>query len=114
MGFSGLVSHMGGPTANMYQMKCTRPEVEAKCKRLSCVHPKVCKLLGTDHGPLVDLMRASGEVEGVRKVFVASGVRMDLVQMSSDYMNELAAHHVGGHLKVEPEPTDAEVVKRID
>ena len=56
-GFSGVVSDIGGPTANMYQMKCTRPEVEAKCKRLSCVHPKICKLLGTDHGPLVDLMR---------------------------------------------------------
>ena len=111
--FSGVVSDIGGPTANMYQMRCTKPEVEAKCKRLSCVHPKVCKLLGTDHGPLVDLMRKSREVEGVRKVFVASGVRMDLAQMSSEYMNELAAHHVGGHLKVAPEHTDPEVLKRM-
>ena len=65
--FSGIVSDIGGPTANMYQMRCTRPEVEAKCKRLSCVHPKVCKLLGTDHGPLVDLMRESREVPGRRQ-----------------------------------------------
>ena len=79
--FSGIVSDIGGPTANMYQMRCTRPEVEAKCKRLSCVHPTICKLLGTDHGPLVELMRESREVPGVNKVLVASGVRMDLAQL---------------------------------
>jgi uncharacterized radical SAM protein YgiQ len=112
-GFSGVVSDIGGPTANMYQMRCTRPEVEAKCKRLSCVHPKICKLLGTDHGPLVDLMRAGREVPGVHKVLVASGVRMDLAQRSPEYMAELAAHHVGGHLKVAPEHTDPEVLKRM-
>jgi uncharacterized radical SAM protein YgiQ len=111
--FHGVVSDIGGPTANMYQMRCTRPEVEAKCKRLSCVHPKVCKLLGTDHGPLVDLMRSSREIPGVRKVLVASGVRMDLAQRSSEYMEELAGHHVGGHLKVAPEHTDPEVLKRM-
>jgi uncharacterized radical SAM protein YgiQ len=111
--FSGVVSDIGGPTANMYQMRCTRPEVEAKCKRLSCVHPKVCKLLGTDHGPLVDLMREGREVPGIRKVFVASGIRMDLAQRSPEYMEELAAHHVGGHLKVAPEHTDPDVLKRM-
>ena len=112
-GFSGIVSDIGGPTANMYQMRCTRPEVEAKCKRLSCVHPKVCKLLGTDHGPLVTLMREGRQVEGIRKVHVASGVRMDLAQRSPEYLEELAAHHVGGHLKVAPEHTDPEVLKRM-
>ncbi len=111
--FKGVVSDLGGPTANMYQMRCTRPDVEAKCKRLSCVHPTVCKLLGTDHGPLVQLMKASRQVEGVRKVHVASGVRMDLAQRSPDYLRELAAHHVGGHLKVAPEHTDPEVLKRM-
>jgi len=111
--FSGVVSDIGGPTANMYQMRCTRPEVEAKCKRLSCVHPKVCKLLGTDHGPLVELMKESREVPGIRKVFVASGIRMDLAQRSPEYMEELAAHHVGGHLKVAPEHTDPDVLKRM-
>ncbi len=89
-GFSGVVSDIGGPTANMYEMRCLKPEVEAKCKRLSCVHPKVCKLLGTDHGPLVELMKKSREVEGIEKVFVASGVRMDLAQQSPEYMQELA------------------------
>jgi len=111
--FSGVVSDIGGPTANMYQMRCTRPEVEAICKRLSCVHPKICKLLGTDHGPLVELMRESRAVPGVHKVFVASGVRMDLSQRSPEYMAELAGHHVGGHLKVAPEHTDPEVLKRM-
>jgi uncharacterized radical SAM protein YgiQ len=109
--FSGTVSDIGGPTANMYQMRCTRPEVEVKCKRLSCVHPKVCKLLGTDHGPLVDLMRQSREVPGVDKVFVASGIRMDLAQKSPEYLTELARHHVGGHLKVAPEHTDSNVLR---
>ncbi len=111
--FKGVVSDIGGPTANMYQMRCTKPEVEAKCKRLSCVHPKICKLLGTDHGPLVQLMRESREVEGIRKVFVASGLRMDLAQRDPIYMEELAAHHVGGHLKVAPEHTDPDVLKRM-
>ena len=109
--FSGVVSDIGGPTANMYQMRCTRPEVEAKCKRLSCVHPTICKLLGTDHGPLVELMRESRQVPGIDKVFVASGIRMDLAQKSPEYMEELAKHHVGGHLKVAPEHTDTNVLQ---
>jgi uncharacterized radical SAM protein YgiQ len=109
-GFSGVVSDIGGPTANMYQMRCTRPEVEEKCKRQSCVHPKVCKLLGTDHGPLIDLMRKSRAVKGVRKVFVASGIRMDLAQLDPAYVREIAEHHVGGLLKVAPEHTDQAVL----
>jgi uncharacterized radical SAM protein YgiQ len=108
--FSGVVSDIGGPTANMYEMRCTRPEVEAKCKRLSCVHPTVCKLLGTDHGPLVELLRRARTEPGIRKVLVASGIRMDLAQLSAEYLRELAAHHVGGHLKVAPEHTDAHVL----
>jgi radical SAM superfamily enzyme YgiQ (UPF0313 family) len=94
-------------------MRCTRPEVEARCKRLSCIHPKVCKLLGTDHGPLVELMRASRAVPGVDRVLVASGVRMDLAQRAPEYLEELAAHHVGGHVKVAPEHTDPEVLRRM-
>jgi uncharacterized radical SAM protein YgiQ len=108
--FKGVVSDIGGPTANMYQMRCTRPEVEAKCKRLSCVHPTICKLLGTDHGPLVELMKKARTEPGIRKVLVASGIRMDLAQLDPDYLNELAAHHVGGHLKVAPEHTDPHVL----
>lgn len=106
----GIISDVGGPTANMYQMKCTRPEVEAKCKRLSCVHPTICKLLGTDHGPLIQLMKRARNEPGIRKVLIASGVRMDLAQLSPEYMRELAAHHVGGHLKVAPEHTDPHVL----
>jgi uncharacterized radical SAM protein YgiQ len=109
--FSGVVSDIGGPTANMYEMRCSRPEVEEKCKRLSCVHPTICKLLGTDHGPLVDLMRRARTEPGIRKVLVASGVRMDLAQRSPEYMRELAEHHVGGHLKVAPEHTDSHVLE---
>ncbi len=108
--FKGVISDIGGPTANMYQMRCTRPEVEAKCKRLSCVHPSICKLLGTDHGPLIDLMKRARSEPGVRKVLVASGIRMDIAQLSPDYLKELASHHVGGHLKVAPEHTDPHVL----
>lgn len=108
--FKGVISDIGGATANMYQMRCTRPEVEAKCKRLSCVHPTICKLLGTDHGPLIELMRQVREAPGVRKVSVASGVRMDLAQLSPEYVQALAAHHVGGRLKVAPEHTSPEVL----
>ena len=104
--FKGVVSDLGGPTANMYEMRCVRPEIEAICRRLSCVHPKICPLLGTDHGALIDVMRESREQKGVRKVLIASGVRMDLAQLSPEYMRELTAHHVGGHLKVAPEHTD--------
>jgi uncharacterized radical SAM protein YgiQ len=108
--FSGIISDIGGPTANMYQMRCTRPEVEARCKRLSCVHPSICKLLGTDHGPLVELMRRARTEPGIRKVLVSSGIRMDLAQLSPEYMRELATHHVGGRLKVAPEHTDPTVL----
>ena len=111
--FSGTVSDIGGPTANMYQMRCTKPEVEAVCRRQSCVHPTICKLLGTDHGPLVQLMREGREVDGIKSVLVASGVRMDLAQKSPEYLEELAAHHVGGHLKVAPEHTDPETLSRM-
>ena len=111
--FKGTVSDIGGPTANMYEMKCTRPEVEAVCRRQSCVHPTICKLLGTDHGPLVQLMREAREVPGIKKVLVASGIRMDLARRSPEYMRELVQHHVGGHLKVAPEHTDPEVLMKM-
>jgi uncharacterized radical SAM protein YgiQ len=111
--FSGIISDIGGPTANMYEMRCSRPEVEAKCKRLSCIHPTICKLLGTDHGPLVELMRRARTEPGIRKVLVASGIRMDLAQLSPDYMKELTAHHIGGHLKVAPEHTDPHVLEMM-
>jgi uncharacterized radical SAM protein YgiQ len=111
--FNGQISDLGGPTANMYRMKCTRPEVEKICRRLSCIHPTVCKLLGTDHGPTVDLMRRARQVPGVKKVHIQSGVRMDLAAGEDEYLRELAEHHVGGHLKVAPEHTSAKVLDRM-
>ncbi len=111
--FKGTVSDIGGPTANMYQMKCTRPEVEAACRRQSCVHPKICKLLGVDHKPVIELMRAAREVAGVKKVLVASGIRMDLARQSPEYIRELTQHHVGGHLKVAPEHVDPDVLFKM-
>jgi len=102
-GFKGHISDLGGPTANMYKMRCSRPEAEAVCRRPSCVHPVVCRLLDTSHAPLVELMRKSRTVKGVKKVHVASGIRMDLARGERAYLNELVKHHVGGHLKVAPE-----------
>ena len=109
--FKGVISDIGGPTANMYEMRCSRPEVEAKCRRQSCVHPTICKLLGTDHGPLVKLMKDARETPGIKKVFVASGIRMDLARRSPEYMKDLVRHHVGGHLKVAPEHSDSGVLE---
>jgi len=101
--FKGTISDLGGPTGNMYQMRCTRPEVEAVCKRLSCIHPTICKLLGTSHAPTIELMRGARAIPGVKRVHIASGIRMDLANLDDAYVDELATHHVGGHLKVAPE-----------
>ncbi|MFM8400364.1 MAG: radical SAM protein, partial [Pirellula sp.] len=103
--FKGIVSDIGGPTANMYHMRCTKPEVEAVCRRQSCVHPKICKLLGVDHQPVIELMRQARELPGVKKVLVASGIRMDLARQSPEYIRELTEHHVGGTRGIdEPDP----------
>lgn len=109
----GIVSDIGGPTANMYGMRCSDPATEAKCRRLSCVFPTICRKLGTDHGPLVDLMRKARERPGIRKVHIASGVRMDLAARSPEYLRELAEHHVGGHLKVAPEHVSERVLRQM-
>ena len=109
--FKGTISDIGGPTANMYRMRCTKPEVEKICRRLSCIHPKICKLLGTDHRPTIDLMRSVRELPGVERVNVQSGVRTDLAVLSPEYLEDLTAHHVGGHLKVAPEHTSPRVLE---
>ncbi|MFY9342624.1 MAG: YgiQ family radical SAM protein, partial [Planctomycetota bacterium] len=108
--FQGHLSDVGGPTANMYRMRCTRPEIEAKCRRLSCIHPTVCKLLGTDHGPTKDLLKSVREVPGIKTVRVASGIRMDLARLDDEYLDVMAKHHVGGQLKVAPEHTSDKVL----
>jgi len=108
--FKGVVSDLGGPTANMYKMRCTKPEIEKICKRLSCVSPTICQCLGTDHGPLVELMKKADETPGVNRVLVASGIRMDLARLSPEYMRDLTSRHVGGRLKVAPEHVNKDVL----
>ncbi len=108
--FAGVISDLGGPTANMYKMRCSDPEVESKCRRLSCIHPTICKKLDTDHGPVIDLMRKVREEPGVKKVFVASGVRYDLAALSPEYIEDLATHHTGGQLSVAPEHVSERVL----
>ncbi len=112
-GFKGHISDLGGPTANMYKMGCSKPEVQATCRRLSCVHPTICKLLNKDHAPLVKLMRKSRAVKGIEKIHIASGIRMDLAADEQEYMDELVTHHVGGHLKVAPEHVSEPVLKQM-
>jgi uncharacterized radical SAM protein YgiQ len=109
--FRGHVSDLGGPTANMYRMRCTRPEIEARCRRLSCVHPTVCKLLGTDHAPTIELLRQARARPGIASVRVASGIRMDLANRSDAYLDEMARHHVGGQLKIAPEAISDRVLE---
>jgi uncharacterized radical SAM protein YgiQ len=105
-GFSGVISDLGGPTANMYRLACKSPEVEAACRLPSCVYPEVCSNLRTDHGPLIALYRKARSIEGVKKILVASGLRYDLAVKSPEYVRELATHHVGGYLKIAPEHTE--------
>ncbi len=109
-GFSGHISDLGGPTANMYRMRCSRPEAESVCRRLSCIHPSVCRQLDTSHEPTKQLMREARAIPGVKKVHVASGIRMDLARHDPEYLEELARHHVGGHLKVAPEHVSDKVL----
>lgn len=110
-GYTGVLSDLGGPTANMYKMTCAEPEVEKLCRRPSCVHPTICKLLITDHSPIKSLMRDVRKAKGVKQVLIASGVRMDLANLDQEYVDELAAHHVGGHLKVAPEHVDPDTLR---
>lgn len=112
-GFSGVISDVGGPTANMYKMTCKDEATEAACRRLSCVHPTICKNLVTDHAPLIDLLRMVRREPGIKKVFIASGVRYDLAERSPEFVRELAVNHTGGQLSVAPEHNDPDVLKRM-
>ena len=102
-GFTGVISDLGGPTANMYRIHCKSREIESACRRPSCVYPGICSNLNTDHAPLIKLYRRARAVPGVKKVLVASGVRYDLALESPEYVKELVTHHVGGYLKIAPE-----------
>jgi uncharacterized radical SAM protein YgiQ len=102
-GFTGVISDLGGPTANMYRLACKSREIESACRRPSCVYPGVCPNLNTDHAPLIRLYRRARALPGIRKVLIASGVRYDLAIQSPEYVKELAQHHTGGYLKIAPE-----------
>ena len=105
-GFRGMISDLGGPTANMYRLGCISPDIEAACRKPSCVFPDVCSNLRTDHGPLIRLYRRVRRMKRIRRVMIASGVRYDLAVHAPEYVRELATHHVGGYLKVAPEHTE--------
>jgi uncharacterized radical SAM protein YgiQ len=102
-GFTGVISDLGGPTANMYRLACKSREIESACRKPSCVYPGICPNLNTDHTPLIELYRKARALPGIKKVLIASGVRYDLAIESPEYVKELAQHHVGGYLKIAPE-----------
>jgi uncharacterized radical SAM protein YgiQ len=113
-GFTGVISDVGGPTANMYRMACKDKKIEAICRKPSCVFPDICKNLNTDHKPLIELYKKARKIDGVKKILVASGLRYDLAVKSPEYIKELASHHVGGYLKIAPEHTeDAPLAKMM-
>lgn len=105
-GFTGVISDLGGPTANMYRIACKSPEIEAACRKPSCVFPGICDNLNTDHSSLIGLYRKARELPGVKKILIASGLRYDLAVESPEYVKELVTHHVGGYLKIAPEHTE--------
>ena len=105
-GFTGFISDLGGPTANMYRMACKDKRIEAACRRLSCVFPDVCENLNTDHTPLIQLYRKARAIRGVKRILIGSGLRYDLAVRSPEYVKELVTHHVGGYLKIAPEHTE--------
>ncbi len=105
-GFTGHITDLGGPTANMYRLACKDPKIESSCRRLSCVYPGICENLGTDHGPLIQLYRKARALPGVKRITIGSGVRYDLAVESPEYIRELATHHVSGYLKIAPEHTE--------
>ena len=105
-GFTGVVSDLGGPTANMYRIGCRSPEIESACRKPSCVYPGICSNLNTNHGPLIKLYRRARALKGVKKILIGSGLRYDLAVESPEYVKELVTHHVGGYLKIAPEHTE--------
>jgi uncharacterized radical SAM protein YgiQ len=104
--FTGHISDLGGPTANMYRLACKDPKIEAACRKPSCVFPGICPNLNTDHTPLIKLYRRARALPGIKKIFIASGLRYDLAVTSPEYVKELVTHHVGGYLKIAPEHTE--------
>jgi uncharacterized radical SAM protein YgiQ len=105
-GFTGVISDLGGPTANMYRLGCRSPEIEAACRKPSCVYPGICQNLTTNHDPLIKIYRRARALKGIKKILIGSGLRYDLAVKSPEYVKELVQHHVGGYLKIAPEHTE--------
>ncbi len=112
-GFTGVISDLGGPTANMYRIACKSEIIENNCRKLSCVYPSVCENLNTDHTALVQLYRKARAIKGIKKILISSGVRYDLAVKSPEYVKELVQHHVGGYLKIAPEHSEENVLSKM-
>ena len=112
-GFTGTISDLGGPTANMYKLNCKSPKIQKTCKRLSCVYPNICQHLKTDHSPTTQLYRKARAIPGVKRVAIASGLRYDLALKDPEYVEELVTHHVGGYLKIAPEHSEDKTLSKM-
>ncbi|MFT6296654.1 MAG: putative radical SAM protein YgiQ [Glaciecola sp.] len=112
-GFTGTISDLGGPTANMYKLNCKSKAIQKTCKRLSCVYPNICKHLNTDHSPTTQLYRKARAVPGVKRIAIASGLRYDLALKDPEYIEELVTHHVGGYLKIAPEHSEDKTLSKM-
>lgn len=112
-GFTGTISDLGGPTANMYRLACKDKKIEESCRRLSCVYPTICSNLGTDHSKLISLYRKARALPGVKKILISSGLRYDLAVRSPEYVKELVTHHVGGLLKIAPEHSEENTLSKM-
>lgn len=112
-GFTGIISDLGGPTANMYRIACKSPDIEKACRKLSCVYPGICENLNTDHSALIQLYRKARQIKGVKKILIGSGLRYDLAVKSPEYVKELVQHHVGGYLKIAPEHSEENVLSKM-
>ena len=112
-GFTGVISDLGGPTANMYRLNCKDDEIQASCRRLSCVYPTVCSNLETSHAPTTALYRKARELPGIKRILIASGLRYDLAVLDEEYVRELVTHHVGGYLKIAPEHSEDATLSKM-
>lgn len=112
-GFTGSISDLGGPTANMYRLNCKDSVIQANCKRLSCVFPTICKSLETDHSPTTQLYRKARKIPGIKRILIASGLRYDLAVLDEEYVKELVTHHVGGYLKIAPEHSENDTLGKM-
>ena len=112
-GFTGTISDLGGPTANMYHLNCNDDDIQANCRRLSCVYPTICKNLETDHAPTTQLYRKARSIPGIKRILIASGLRYDLAVLDPEYVKELVTHHVGGYLKIAPEHSEENTLNKM-